>query len=92
MKLAITKNFVGSPHIDRLDRSYQYAISFGNFEGGELCIESEKCGNEIFVINTKQRLVKLVISTCYLQVIRFTLSRMEDMYIGFADFGVTVFQ
>jgi hypothetical protein len=38
--IAITKNFVGSPHIDDRDQTYQYAISLGNFtDGGELCVD-----------------------------------------------------
>ena len=38
--IAITKNFVGSPHIDDRDQTYQYAISLGNFtNGGELCVD-----------------------------------------------------
>ena len=38
--IAVTKNFVASPHIDDKDKSYQYAISLGNFEnGGQLCVE-----------------------------------------------------
>jgi hypothetical protein len=40
--IAVTKNFVGSPHIDSGDISYQYAISLGSFDGGgQLCVESE---------------------------------------------------
>ena len=36
--LAITRNFVGSPHVDREDKSHQYAVSLGNWVGvgGEL--------------------------------------------------------
>jgi hypothetical protein len=38
--IAVTKNFVASPHIDDRDQSYQYAVSLGSFEGGgELCVE-----------------------------------------------------
>jgi len=37
--IAVTKNFLGSPHVDELDQSYQYAISLGDFDqGGELCV------------------------------------------------------
>lgn len=32
--IAVTKNFVSSPHIDDRDQSYQYALSLGDFEGG----------------------------------------------------------
>ena len=37
--LAVTKNFRGSPHIDERDRSYQYALSVGEFRGGQLCVD-----------------------------------------------------
>jgi len=37
--IAITKNFLGSPHIDIRDTRYQYALSLGEFEGGQLCVE-----------------------------------------------------
>ena len=38
--IAVTKNFVGSPHKDVLDQSYQYTVSLGNFtSGGQLCVE-----------------------------------------------------
>ena len=74
--IAVTKNFVGSPHIDACDRSYQVpttwsgrpashalherglkkklithaalrlqlAVSLGDFEGGELCVDEEGDG------------------------------------------------
>ncbi len=38
--IAVTKNFIASPHIDDRDQSYQYAISLGDFtNGGQLCVE-----------------------------------------------------
>ena len=38
--IAVTKNFVGSPHVDNLDTTYQYTCSLGTFDkGGELCVE-----------------------------------------------------
>ena len=38
--IAVTKNFVASPHIDDRDQSFQYAVSLGDFtSGGELCVE-----------------------------------------------------
>ena len=38
--IAVTKNFVGSPHVDNLDQTFQYTISLGSFtKGGELCVE-----------------------------------------------------
>ena len=41
--IAVTKNFVASPHIDDRDESFQYAVSLGEFEGGgELCVEGRR--------------------------------------------------
>lgn len=38
--IAVSKNFLGSPHRDRNDKSVQYALSLGDFDGGgELCVE-----------------------------------------------------
>eukprot|EP00930_Biecheleria_cincta_P049070 TRINITY_DN34320_c0_g1_i1.p1 TRINITY_DN34320_c0_g1~~TRINITY_DN34320_c0_g1_i1.p1 ORF type:complete len:637 (+),score=79.24 TRINITY_DN34320_c0_g1_i1:112-2022(+) len=38
--IAVSKNFQGSPHVDKNDMSVQYALSLGSFEdGGELCVE-----------------------------------------------------
>ena len=38
--IAVTKNFVASPHIDDRDLSFQYAVALGDFTtGGELCVE-----------------------------------------------------
>jgi hypothetical protein len=38
--IAVTKNFVASPHIDDRDQSFQYAVALGGFtSGGELCVE-----------------------------------------------------
>jgi len=59
--LAVTKNFIGSPHLDIKDTSFQYAASFGTLEdgeGGELCIENSE-GNEIFVVSTLNKIVKV---------------------------------
>ena len=32
--LAITKGFTASPHIDKEDQSFQYAMALGDFHGG----------------------------------------------------------
>lgn len=56
--IALTKNFVGSPHCDSRDTRYQYAISVGDFDGGELCIESTD-GSTIYVVNTRNRMVRV---------------------------------
>ena len=52
--LAITRNFRGSPHRDRLDTRHQLAISLGDFKDGEglLCVESAD-GRVVTKINTK---------------------------------------
>jgi hypothetical protein len=55
--LAITRNFVGSPHVDREDKSHQYAVSLGNWVGvgGELVVESRD-GSTRFVVDTRDRI------------------------------------
>jgi len=64
--IAVTKNFVSSPHIDDLDQSYQYAISLGDFKGGELCVEGKKYNEEndafedyVNVIETRNRIARV---------------------------------
>jgi hypothetical protein len=61
--IAVTKNFISSPHIDDLDQSYQYAISLGEFEnGGELCVEGYDEEEEeyvVHVVNTRNRVVRV---------------------------------
>ena len=44
--IAVTKNFVGSPHIDSFDRSEQLATSLGDVSGGELCVDDDSSGIE----------------------------------------------
>jgi len=56
--LAITKNFISSAHVDRDDKSFQYAMSFGDFTGGgELCVESRD-GATRWMIDTRERLAR----------------------------------
>ena len=55
--LALSKNFVSSPHTDRNDLSVQYLLSLGDFEnGGELCIEEDPF--LVSAITTRERLAK----------------------------------
>mmetsp|Transcript_64925 Transcript_64925/g.128345 ORF Transcript_64925/g.128345 Transcript_64925/m.128345 type:complete len:183 (-) Transcript_64925:265-813(-) len=56
--IAVTRNFVGSPHIDHFDVGPQLALSLGNFEGGELCVE-EASHNAIAVVDTHSRLAEV---------------------------------
>ena len=42
--IAVTKNFVGSPHVDVFDRSKQFAVSLGDVSGGELCVDEDPSG------------------------------------------------
>ena len=57
--LAITRNFVGSPHVDREDKSYQYAVSLGTYgEGGELVVESED-GKTRWVVDTRGKIARV---------------------------------
>jgi hypothetical protein len=48
--IAVTQNFVGSPHIDDRDQTDQYAVSLGDFTGGgELCLDGgvdSSCGQD----------------------------------------------
>jgi Leucine-rich repeat (LRR) protein len=37
--IAVSKCFVGSPHVDGYDLAPQFALSLGNFDGGQLCVE-----------------------------------------------------
>ena len=56
--LAITKNFVSSPHVDNRDKSHQYAMAFGSYiGGGELCVESAD-GQTRWMVDTRERLAK----------------------------------
>ena len=55
-KIAVSKNFVGSPHIDTYDQAPQYAASFGNFCGGALMVEA--AAREVVAIDTKGRMAK----------------------------------
>eukprot|EP01045_Picozoa_sp_COSAG04_P049866 COSAG04_NODE_19881_length_406_cov_0.671010_2_plen_60_part_01 len=51
----MTKDFSGSPHIDRHDTSFQYALSVGDFRsGGDLCVEEGP--GHVAVVRTKERL------------------------------------
>ena len=59
--IAVTKNFVASPHIDDRDQSFQYAVSLGSFtDGGELCVEGvDDKGDEVLnVIDTRNRIAR----------------------------------
>eukprot|EP00927_Polykrikos_kofoidii_P045147 TRINITY_DN39035_c0_g1_i1.p1 TRINITY_DN39035_c0_g1~~TRINITY_DN39035_c0_g1_i1.p1 ORF type:complete len:278 (+),score=39.07 TRINITY_DN39035_c0_g1_i1:101-934(+) len=55
--IAVSKNFHGSPHVDKNDLSPQYALSVGEFDvgGGELCIEEDPFTVRAF--DTRGRLV-----------------------------------
>jgi hypothetical protein len=54
---AFTHNFSGSPHIDTLDIGPQYAMGLGDYQGGELCVESS--AREVTQIDTRGRLAKM---------------------------------
>lgn len=56
--LAVTKNFISSPHIDKDDVSYQFSMSFGEFsDGGELCVEARD-GSSRWMIDTREKMAK----------------------------------
>merc|ERR1712217_905034 len=50
-------NFKGKPLRDRGDHSYQYAISLGDFSGGQLVMETDD-PQKLVQIDTKNRLTK----------------------------------
>ncbi|KAJ9438170.1 Ras guanine nucleotide exchange factor L [Diplonema papillatum] len=55
--VAFTDNFTGSPHIDTQNIGPFYGIALGDFDGGELCVESTP--TEVAMINTRYRAVKV---------------------------------
>ena len=56
--MAITMNFVGSPHVDMNDTGPQYALSLGSFaNGGELCVEVDPL--TVALVETKGRLAHI---------------------------------
>ena len=55
--IAVTKNFVASPHVDEQDKSFQYAVALGDFQGGELCVQEETAS--FAVVNTRNRIAKI---------------------------------
>mmetsp|Transcript_73511 Transcript_73511/g.186277 ORF Transcript_73511/g.186277 Transcript_73511/m.186277 type:complete len:487 (+) Transcript_73511:84-1544(+) len=58
-RVAVTKDFQGSPHIDSSDVTYQYAVSIGDFtSGGELCIEGDR-PDRVWVVDTHDRVAKI---------------------------------
>ena len=55
--IQVNRNFLGKPHRDKGDRSYQYALSLGSFTGGELLIETDN-PQKLAMLETKDRLSK----------------------------------
>lgn len=56
--IAVTKNFKSSPHVDMNDKSFQYALSMGDFfNGGQLCVEASAA--EVVSVDTKNALAKV---------------------------------
>jgi len=55
--LAVSKCFVGSPHIDTYDRAPQYALSLGDFHGGSLMVEAGP--REVVAVDTHGRMAKV---------------------------------
>jgi len=55
--IAVSRNFRGSPHIDKNDISVQYALSLGEFDerGGKLCVEESPL--QVRAFNTRGRIV-----------------------------------
>ena len=56
--LAVTRGFLGSPHVDREDVTHQYAAALGEYgEGGELVVESEDGGTR-WVVDTRGKMAR----------------------------------
>ena len=57
--LAVTKNFKGSPHIDKQNTGPFYGLSMGNFDDGTggICVEADAF--TVAHVNTKYRLAKV---------------------------------
>ena len=57
ISVQVNRNFGGSVHKDRSDRTYQYALSLGNFSGGELVMSTDDAS--VYVRhNTRGRLTR----------------------------------
>eukprot|EP00392_Amoebophrya_sp_AT5.2_P004603 g4611.t1 len=56
-QLAVTHNFQGSPHIDKQNTGFFYALAVGDFSGGEICVEED--ARKVAVVNTKDRIAKI---------------------------------
>jgi len=55
--IQVNRNFIGQPHIDKGDHSYQYALALGDFCGGELVLETDD-PEQLTAFETKRRLTK----------------------------------
>ena len=55
----VNRNFRGSPHRDRHDKSYQYALSLGSFEGGGRLLAETGDPGVIVAYDTRGRLTRL---------------------------------
>jgi len=62
--VAVTKNFVNSPHCDVADTTFQYVCSFGDFAlpGGQLAVVGPSDDEDVWcvnVVNTKNRIARV---------------------------------
>jgi len=55
--IAMTKQFVGSPHIDTENIGPFYGLALGNFDGGQICVESTPF--EVVEMDTHNRIGKI---------------------------------
>ena len=55
----VNRNFRGSPHRDRHDKSYQYALSLGDFGGGGRLMAETGDPGTIVAYETRGRLTRL---------------------------------
>ena len=54
----VNRNFRGHPHRDRHDVTYQYALSFGSFEGGGRLLAETGDPTQIVAFDTRGRLTR----------------------------------
>uniref|UniRef100_A0A7S2RKY0 Uncharacterized protein n=1 Tax=Mucochytrium quahogii TaxID=96639 RepID=A0A7S2RKY0_9STRA len=69
--IAVTKNFLGSPHTDRSDVTFQYAIGLGEYDGGALVVEDDSDLMLLHAVDTKNKVAK-VDGRCVHWVRKFT--------------------
>jgi hypothetical protein len=101
--IAVTKQFQSSPHVDMNDKTWQFAFSVGDFDGGgELCVEMSP--SEVCAIDTHNRLAQIDgryvhwvapyegerFSVVYYRVDGEATPRERAVYLGVEEMAVSV--